>query len=127
MERAFCRMCGDRSDFVKAHIVPQSFYPERDRRKDALSVLSSHPNDRRHCSRTGIYDDRLVCAKCEQHFDPLDNYAAKLLIEGVSTFRTVNHCGQPPVYQVDSFDYPKLKCSVCLCYGARLQATGPSS
>jgi hypothetical protein len=109
MENALCKMCGKRSDFVEAHIVPRSFYPERARGKINLSVLSSRPSDRKRRSPIGIYDDRLVCAKCEKRFDPLDNYAAKLLIDGKSAFRTINHCGQPLLYQVDSFDYPKLK------------------
>jgi hypothetical protein len=123
MESPVCKMCGHRSDFVKAHILPQSFYPERDRNKDRLSVLSSHPSERKRHSRTGIYDTRLVCAGCEQLFDPLDNYAAKLLIEGVSAFRTVNHDRQPLAYQVDSYDHPKLKL-FCLSLLWRAAASG---
>jgi hypothetical protein len=109
MENAVCRMCEKRSDFVRAHILPRSFYPERAPGKIALSVLSSRPNDRKRLSLIGIYDERLVCVKCEQSFDPLDNYAAKLLIDGVCAFKAVNHDGQPLLYQIDSFDYPKLK------------------
>jgi hypothetical protein len=123
MENPVCKMCGVQSGFVKAHIVPQSFYPERDRGKDALSVLSSHPNDRKRHSRTGIYDMQLVCAKCEQLFDPLDNYASKLLVEGARAFRTTNYLGQPLVYHVDSFDYVKLKL-FCLSLLWRTAASG---
>ena len=71
--------------------------------------MSSHPNDGKRRSRTGIYDSPLVCAECEQRFNPPDNYAAKVLIEGARAFRMVNHCGQRLAYQIDSFDYPKLK------------------
>ncbi len=108
-ESAVCKMCGERSDFVNAHIIPRSFYPERARGKDGLSVLSSDPTDRKRRSLIGIYDNRLVCAGCERRFDPLDNYAAKLLMDDVTAFRTVNHHGQPLLYQADLFDYPKLK------------------
>jgi hypothetical protein len=71
--------------------------------------MSSRGSVRRRRSRIGIYDNQLVCAACERRFDQFDNYAAKLLIEGVATFGTVNHDGRPIAYQVNSFDYPKLK------------------
>ena len=112
MQSALCKMCGLRSDFVKAHIVPRSFYPERGRSKDALIFMSSRTNDRIRRSRIGIYDNQLLCAECERHFDPFDNYAAKLLIDGMSAFRAVNHDGKPLAYQV--------RCSACLCCGVRL-------
>jgi hypothetical protein len=109
MESALCKMCGVRSDFIDAHIVPRSFYPERGRGKDGLIVMSSDLSDRESRSRIGIYDKQLVCAGCEQCFDPFDNYAAKLLIDGVSGLRRISHNSELLAYEVDTFDYPKMK------------------
>lgn len=104
-----CKLCHERSDFVDAHIVPSSFYPVLDRAKESFLLLSNNPNVRMNRSRTGIYDRELVCAGCEKIFDPFDDYAAKLLLDGKDRHRLITHDGKPLAYEAEAFDYPKLK------------------
>ncbi len=84
-----CKLCGQEAEFVKAHIVPRSFYPERGLLRNGMRVLSTI--DRPSKSLIGVYDSQLVCHDCERSFDPYDNYAAKLLLDGIDKFRTVHH------------------------------------
>jgi hypothetical protein len=108
-EIALCKLCGEQSDFIKAHVIPRSFYPEHGGGKEPLSVVSSRTGVRKRRSQIGIYDAGLVCAVCERRFDPYDNYAARLLIQKVDEFRPVVIDGETVAYQIERFDYFKLK------------------
>ena len=102
-------MCDERSDFVDAHIVPRSFYPERGRGREALIVMTMNKNIRNGRSRIGIYDKYLVCEGCEKKFDPFDDYAAKLLLVNRERHKVIENHGDLVGYLIDTFDYKKLK------------------
>jgi hypothetical protein len=109
MNSDLCKICGERSDFIDAHIIPRSFYPERARGPNPLLVVSTDEDERVRRSRVGVYDKRLICAECEKIFDPYDNYAAKLLLDNIDDQKEFRHSGDLLVYQIEDFDYLKLK------------------
>ena len=104
-----CKLCGLSSDFVDAHIVPRSFYPDRAKGDDALIVVNSRPGARNSRSRIGIYDERMLCRSCEERFSIYDDYAAKLLVELRGDWQTVLRDGEPLAYRIENFHYSKLK------------------
>jgi hypothetical protein len=104
-----CKLCGIRDDFVKAHVVPSSFYPAIDGPRDMLLGASSKPDGRRYRTPTGIYDPKLVCAACEQRFSPWDTFAHRLLIERADLLRPEYDDSTLIAYWLPSYNYSQLK------------------
>lgn len=105
---SLCKLCGEDRPLVEAHIIPESMYPFDEPREPLLMVPSS-PEIYPGRSRRGVYDRELVCEPCEAKFSPWDDYANRLLRKepGEHDYTCVD--GEPRVYTVTPFDYPKLK------------------
>lgn len=78
-----CKLClRDVPSLAKSHIIPQSFYGNtlRDPRGPAR-ILSTAPGHRPTRSRTGVYDQTILCPECEATLSPFDDYAFRLLFK----------------------------------------------
>lgn len=77
-----CKFCGDEHELIRAHIFPQSFTAKLWGTEGRLIQVAKDPPPTRR-SPTGIYDENLLCLRCESTvFTPLDTYAYDLLLKG---------------------------------------------
>lgn len=102
-----CKLCHQERGFVKAHIIPRSFYKEITTPAGKLIDASLHYSTK---TRTGIYDEHLVCAECEDRFKIWDDYGFRLLCqEYVNEHYVVDRAGERIAYTFDTVEYDKLK------------------
>jgi hypothetical protein len=113
-----CRLTRQHGKFVRAHIIPKSFFLETKEGDEPMEIIHSkgaHPPKR---NWTGIYDETLVIADGEKYFDELDDYAYKLLcrrpsrtdyLKDADGFIIRGDDGKPLGYQIATFEYPKLR------------------
>ncbi|AZO65435.1 MULTISPECIES: hypothetical protein [unclassified Mesorhizobium] len=78
MTATICKFCGAESKLVKSHIVPRSFYFLDNEMPHMSMPLDRVVRAKR--SRTGIWDDRILCDECENKFGVWDDYAYRYLI-----------------------------------------------
>jgi hypothetical protein len=76
-----CRLCEQERRLVKAHIVPEAFYDLPDLRDGVTKILSNtlgyHPKK----MRNGIYDENILCGRCDGELGKLDQHAAEQLLQ----------------------------------------------
>lgn len=76
-----CCLCGEDQTLVKAHIIPKAFFRLLN---DGSGVprMVSNSDDLPYPKRSpeGVYDEGILCEKCERKFALLDDYAATVLI-----------------------------------------------
>ncbi len=102
-----CKLTGIEGKAVKAHIIPKSFYSIDPKEKKPMQILTNSPGQRSERSQIGAYDKTIVTEEGERIFDPLDNYAAKLLLKNREDFLPI---GSPPVCLLKKeYDYKLLK------------------
>lgn len=105
-----CKLCQNERKLVKAHVIPRSFYKPMITGAMPPVMSSTDPNFRRKKLRIGIYDQAIVCAECEDRFNPWDNYACKLLLSKATPRNyLVDERGNQVGFTVASYDYDKLK------------------
>lgn len=107
---ATCKLCGEKRQLVRAHVVPQSFHSAACGDDGYMFVAPADPRDgyiRR--SHSGEYDRYILCADCESLFSPWDSYAKSFLIDrDWSTCDRVEH-DRGEVLIEPVYDYRKLK------------------
>lgn len=107
--RGVCRFCGTESPLIKAHLVPSSLYKKGSDNAEALVVVNSETPGRVSRSWTGIYDQNLVCRRCEDIWDAWDAYAAVFLRDIDSLAVQLHLEGELVALRVDDYDFDKLK------------------
>ncbi len=105
-----CKYCGQERPLVDAHIIPAAFCREMlGPGETTLYLLSKNPTEHTKRSPLGPYDPAILCRSCEDRFQKLDNYAARLLIrERDKAFQAVRVC-EHPLFIAEQFDYARLK------------------
>jgi hypothetical protein len=73
-----CAFTGNDEPFIKAHIVPRSFYQLDQKEPHKIVTLGGHAPPKR--SPVGLYDGELVGDTAERYFSELDDYAFKALV-----------------------------------------------
>lgn len=77
-----CRLCGEQRELVKAHIIPQSFWPTDEGTPKVLSNTAGVYPAR---APLGVYDPNILCEKCDSTIlGPLDQHAAEALLRGAA-------------------------------------------
>lgn len=103
-----CKLTGDVGEPVQAHIIPRSFYdlsPEA----GVTRMVSSAPDEYPKRAPIGAYDCGMVTAVGERVFTQWDRYAYELLVRDRARLQRVAVAGEPTLFTVAGFDYPKLK------------------
>ena len=73
-----CRRCGQNSQLIKAHAIPEAFFRDvRGATPDLLLVSDGKQLPK--MSRIGVYDSTILCANCEALFGAVDSYGAQAL------------------------------------------------
>jgi hypothetical protein len=105
-----CQYCGNERRLVDAHIVPAAFCREMlAPGETTLYVMAMDPEQRPKRLPVGPYDQRILCRDCEDRFEKLDDYAARLLIRGRETAFRKEMLEQSEIYVCEQFDYARLK------------------
>jgi hypothetical protein len=95
---------------IDAHIIPAAFCREmRSPGETTLYLLSKNTADHTKRSPIGPYDPQILCRECEDQFEKLDDYAARLLIRDRDTAFQRQIVGEHEVYVAESVDYAQLK------------------
>lgn len=105
-----CKLCGQTGQkLIKAHIIPRSFYGETLTCAAGPAKLVSINVDE-HPKKTlkGIYDQKIVCAGCEEKFSLWDNYA-KVLLFDTPPDNEITHGSKKLAQVYTAFDYSQLK------------------
>jgi len=104
-----CKLCNEEKILVKAHIIPEGFF--RSLRHGSI-VPEIHSNTKGvfpKRSPIGVYDKNILCEKCDKYLGLWDEYAQKLLIQNFSESNSVYNGSTKVAYQINSYDYKKLK------------------
>jgi len=104
-----CKLTGNNGVPIKAHIVPRAFYEVPPQKDGALSLISNAAEAFPKKSPVGIYDASIVTIEGENIFDPLDDYASRLLLDGQSSFKEIRDKGKLCAWSLSSYNYLMLK------------------
>jgi hypothetical protein len=82
---ATCKLCGHERKLIKAHIIPESFLALPTSDEGSAKILSSIKSVYPKTTRTGIYDDSILCQRCDGELGIFDQHAAEALIKPTET------------------------------------------
>jgi len=103
-----CKGCYADKQLVKAHIIPESFF--RDLRADekTLLLISNRAGVHKKKAPIGVYDETILCRECEDRFEHIDDYAAKVLVnnDGIEKIRSN---GEVTAYRLNEVDTDLIK------------------
>src|SRR5688572_26658492 len=102
-----CRMCKNDRTLIKAHIIPERFFPLDEKRTSKL--YTNIPNSYRKKSPNGVYDQTILCDECEKSLSIYDGYGAEVLIKRLENYKHIKHNGKVIAAQDSDIDYPLLK------------------
>jgi hypothetical protein len=106
-----CRLCEvEKGKLCRAHLIPESFYrfmyPDGkvDSKKPLLKILSEVPYSVK--DNIGIYDESILCAKCDGFLGQLDDYGKNVLLDRNPV---LIHNGEVEIFTIPNVDVAKLK------------------
>jgi len=101
MDTGICRLCGEEKQLIKAHVIPRQFFTRDRKRRVSVSkdkvFLSKCP--------VGIYDEGILCGRCDGKLGDFDQEAQTLLLSDLSSYK----CENAYIIPATKFDYKKLK------------------
>jgi hypothetical protein len=103
-----CKLCGLSQKLIKAHIIPESFFKEASNGEGA-QLISTNQNKFPKRLPIGPYDEELLCKCCEEKFQELDDYGAKVFLsQHDQLFVPMFQNGQVEGFSSDKIDKEKL-------------------
>ncbi|MEM5535116.1 hypothetical protein WNY58_01810 [Neptuniibacter pectenicola] len=103
-----CKGCNQDKKLVKAHVIPESFFRELRADEKTLKLISNVEGVHTKKAPIGVYDKDILCRECEDKFQTLDDYAAKLLIDN-SEIEELKQNSSVVGYKIPKVDYGLLK------------------
>ena len=76
-----CCLCGYSGNLVNAHVIPEAFFREMRTDNNVPILISNTPNTFRKRSPIGVYDQDILCDKCELKFSAVDDYGVQVLLK----------------------------------------------
>jgi hypothetical protein len=114
-----CKFCGTDTTLIKAHIIPDGFFRRIKQGKVALKIITNKVGEYPKNSPIGIYDNTIVCAKCETIWQEWDNYTQQLLTDMPLNSQLRYHNNEKLCYVIENYDYKKLKLFfISMCWRA---------
>jgi hypothetical protein len=104
-----CRLCGEQRKLVKAHIVPEAF--ARVLRVDGETplLISDTLNTFPKKSPIGVYDEGILCDRCEPQFSRVDDYGIQILLKQFrDMFMVVNEAEKTVAFRASGVDQEML-------------------
>lgn len=104
-----CKFCKEEKKLIKAHIIPEGFF-RRLRDSGVAPILATNKKgEYKKRVPIGVYDQEILCGDCESIWGGWDTYAQEFLGEIPLGGQPIYARGQYIGYQVDTYDYAKLK------------------
>jgi len=103
-----CKGCNQERKLVKAHIIPESFFRDLRAEEKTLKLISNTKGVHTKRAPVGVYDKEILCKECEDLFQEVDDYAAKILINDESHEELKEH-GKVVGYRIKDVNYEMLK------------------
>jgi hypothetical protein len=104
-----CKLCANEADLIKAHVIPRSFW-EIDVTQPPPRLVTNVKGVFPKRLPIGVYDQTIVCERCERGFSEYDSYAADLLLNRFNEFEAVRDPnGRLTGYELRGCDYRLLK------------------
>ncbi len=112
-QNAPCKLCGKSAKLIKqSHIVPQFMYKGLFVDNHSFLVDLKDPERKPLKFQTGFYDKYILCSNCDNVLlSGLENYAARLLYEGIDDIEIRKTASQQGVefLEIEGVDYKKMK------------------
>jgi len=103
-----CKGCSQEKKLVRAHIIPESFFRVLRADEKTLKLISNVEGVHTKKAPIGVYDKEILCSECEDKFQSIDNYAAKVLINNAA-IEEIKQRGPVIGYKIPDIDYELLK------------------
>jgi hypothetical protein len=104
-----CKLCANEATLIDAHVIPRSFW-EIDHALPAPRTITNIKGEFPKRIPIGVYDQTIVCDRCERGFSDYDSYAADLLLSRFKEFGEVrDDSGKLTAYLHHDPDYRRLK------------------
>ncbi len=104
-----CKFCGNETALIKAHVIPAGLFRRLQQGKEPLETITNKADEYTKKTPVGVYDNTIVCSKCESIWQEWDNYAQLLLADKPLNGRVRYHNNKRICYIVDNYEYRKLK------------------
>jgi hypothetical protein len=82
-----CKLCSNEAPLIEAHIIPRSFW-EIDAAHPPRMVTNIKGDFPKRIP-IGVYDQTIVCERCERSFSEYDTYAVELFLNRAKEFEEV--------------------------------------
>lgn len=103
-----CKGCNQDKKLVRTHIIPESFFRELRAEEGTLKLVTNTKGEYTKRAPIGIYDKEILCKECEDLFQEVDDYAAKILLNSDNHEELFNE-GRLAGYRIKDIDYNLLK------------------
>lgn len=104
-----CKLCRVERHLIDAHIIPKPFFGEVDSGRHRAKVLSNRVSEYPRRLPIGPYDQKLLCAACDNAIGRWDAYDIKVLLHERDQLKPYPSGDAPFAFVRDHFDYSQLK------------------
>jgi hypothetical protein len=105
-----CRLCEEDKKLIEAHIIPRCLLQPLNSPSGPMVIVSKDSHPKR--LQTGQYDDKILCADCDNKFAPWEEYTANLLVRASAYDQFRQAKPGEKFYTIQDYDYASLK--LCL-------------
>lgn len=74
-----CKFCRSTTDLIKAHILPRQYFHRIKGSQKHLICYKVGSDEKSEYMQAGIWDDNILCGKCDGIFGVWDDYSYKIL------------------------------------------------
>ena len=107
--KKYCRWCGEYVELIKAHIIPEKFFKSMQGEEGPIREYSRARGAFPKKRPIGIYDTDILCLKCEQKFQLVDDYGQKILLQREMELERVTKDKSLACYKLENVDGNLLK------------------
>lgn len=105
-----CKFCLEDKKCIEAHIIPNSLYEPIFNDKKGMLIISDESKNYPKKQHTGIYDNKIICEKCERLFSKPDDFAKSFFSADILEESFIKHNNEKlPAYIIKDYDYHNLK------------------
>jgi len=104
-----CKGCNEEAKLIKAHIIPESFFTGFRNGNRSARIISDIKGKYPKKSHIGIYDENILCRKCEDRFQIVDDYGCRVLLGDKNNLEEIVYEREVVGYKLSGVDYSLLK------------------
>jgi len=104
-----CSLCGKEKKLIKAHAIPEAFFRLLRKGETPPKLMTNIAGIYPKKAPIGVYDTGILCEECEKGFQEWDDYAIRVLVNELDTFKPISDGQKTVAYYLEKYDYKKLK------------------